>query len=168
MHRFLFRLLKRRDREGQGLVEYALILVLVTLVVIAVLTLFGRTIAQTYCSVVYQLNPGSAAVKVCNTPVLTCQANGHNTNNFSLHVDVIDGDAPDPKAVVRVEFFRDGDTTPFRTDSSKEYCFPSGSTLPCDKIAGSGVSQSDVEGRTITAIGYDVDGHTGQCTATVP
>ena len=39
--------------EGQGLVEYALILVLIALVVFAVLVIFGPAIGNAYSSVVY-------------------------------------------------------------------------------------------------------------------
>jgi pilus assembly protein Flp/PilA len=39
---------RSRFEEGQGLVEYALILVLVAVVVIAILTLFGNDLAAYY------------------------------------------------------------------------------------------------------------------------
>ena len=38
--------------EGQGLVEYALIMVFVALIVIAILTLFGPSIGNAYSSVI--------------------------------------------------------------------------------------------------------------------
>ena len=38
--------------KGQGLVEYALILVLVAVVVIAALTIFGPSIGNTYSSII--------------------------------------------------------------------------------------------------------------------
>lgn len=38
--------------EGQGLVEYALILVLVAIVVIAILTLLGPTIGNVFSSII--------------------------------------------------------------------------------------------------------------------
>jgi pilus assembly protein Flp/PilA len=41
--------------EGQGLVEYALILVLVAIVVIAILTLLGPTIGNTFSDIVQRL-----------------------------------------------------------------------------------------------------------------
>ena len=43
--------------EGQGLVEYALILVLIAVVVIAVLTLLGGQIQGVFQSIADQLNP---------------------------------------------------------------------------------------------------------------
>lgn len=47
-------LLKRwrlHDEEGQGLVEYALIIMLVALAVFAGLTLFGTTLNNTYTTI---------------------------------------------------------------------------------------------------------------------
>ena len=41
--------------EGQGLVEYGLILVLVVVIVIVVLTLLGPTVGNMYSSIVSQL-----------------------------------------------------------------------------------------------------------------
>jgi pilus assembly protein Flp/PilA len=43
--------------EGQGLVEYALILVLIAVVVIAVLTLLGGQVQGVFQSIADQLNP---------------------------------------------------------------------------------------------------------------
>jgi pilus assembly protein Flp/PilA len=48
--------------EGQGLVEYALILVLVAIVVIAVLLLLGPAINQAFCRVANTLKPGTCGV----------------------------------------------------------------------------------------------------------
>jgi pilus assembly protein Flp/PilA len=45
--------------EGQGLVEYALILVLVAIVVIAILLVLGPQISDVYCRVANALQPGS-------------------------------------------------------------------------------------------------------------
>jgi len=45
--------------EGQGLVEYALILVLIALVVIAVLTLLGPTVGNVFTQVVNEFERAS-------------------------------------------------------------------------------------------------------------
>jgi pilus assembly protein Flp/PilA len=42
--------------NGQGLVEYALVLVLVAVVVIAILTLLGPQIGNVFSRIVYALN----------------------------------------------------------------------------------------------------------------
>ena len=41
--------------KGQGLVEYALILVLVAVIVIAVLTILGPTIGNVFTNIIIQL-----------------------------------------------------------------------------------------------------------------
>ena len=43
--------------EGQGLVEYALILVLIAIVVIGILSLLGRNVSQVFSRVNTGLNP---------------------------------------------------------------------------------------------------------------
>lgn len=43
--------------EGQGLVEYALILVLIAIIVIAVLTLLGPAIGNIFSTIMGSLNP---------------------------------------------------------------------------------------------------------------
>lgn len=47
----------RRGEQGQGLVEYALILVLVAIVVIVILATMGPAISDAYCGIVLELNP---------------------------------------------------------------------------------------------------------------
>ncbi|OQY26152.1 MAG: pilus assembly protein [Anaerolineaceae bacterium 4572_32.1] len=48
-------MLELRDEKGQGLVEYALILVLVAIVVIAILLLLGPVIGNTFSNIVSNL-----------------------------------------------------------------------------------------------------------------
>jgi pilus assembly protein Flp/PilA len=43
------------QEEGQGLVEYALILVLVVIIVIAILTLLGPTVGNMFSNIVGEL-----------------------------------------------------------------------------------------------------------------
>lgn len=43
---------KVRQENGQGLIEYAFIIVLISLIVIAVLALLGPAIARTYYQIV--------------------------------------------------------------------------------------------------------------------
>lgn len=45
------------DEEGQGLVEYALILVLIAIVVIAALTFLGDKVNDTFQNIGESLNP---------------------------------------------------------------------------------------------------------------
>lgn len=48
-------MLQLRDEKGQGLVEYALILVLVAIVVIAILLLLGPVIGNAFSNIVANL-----------------------------------------------------------------------------------------------------------------
>lgn len=48
-------MLYQPHEEGQGLVEYALILVLVTIVVILLLAVFGGSVGNIYSNIVHQL-----------------------------------------------------------------------------------------------------------------
>ncbi|MGA8014610.1 MAG: Flp family type IVb pilin [Candidatus Dormiibacterota bacterium] len=41
----------RRHEEGQGMVEYALILILIALIVIVALTIFGQSLNNTYSNI---------------------------------------------------------------------------------------------------------------------
>lgn len=47
---------------GQGLVEYALILVLIAIVVIVAVTVFGTTVSNQYCNLIRAF-PGQSAAK---------------------------------------------------------------------------------------------------------
>jgi pilus assembly protein Flp/PilA len=47
--------MKTSSRKGQGLVEYALILVLVAIVVIAILVILGPTVGNVFSNVVSAL-----------------------------------------------------------------------------------------------------------------
>ncbi len=52
---------KGKQAEGQGLVEYALILVLVAVVVIAILTILGPQVGNVFSRVVAGLNVGTSS-----------------------------------------------------------------------------------------------------------
>lgn len=45
------------DEKGQGLVEYALILVLVAIVIIIILGVFGESVRDIYCDITRELDP---------------------------------------------------------------------------------------------------------------
>jgi Flp pilus assembly pilin Flp len=53
----LKRLLHPPDERGQGLVEYALILMLVAIVVILAVIVFGEGVRELYCDITYELDP---------------------------------------------------------------------------------------------------------------
>ena len=70
------RLFKKRE-EGQGLVEYALLLVLVAIVVIGILGLMGGQIRDTFSEIIGHLGGGTVSA--------TCSLSGHNA---TIHVTV--------------------------------------------------------------------------------
>ena len=74
--------LKKHDERGQGLVEYALILVLVAIVVIAVLLLLGPVVGEVYCEVVNVMQPGECGL-------ITSVEAERKGNGNSADVDVI-------------------------------------------------------------------------------
>jgi len=79
----MFNKLLSREK-GQGLVEYALILVLVAIVVIAVLLLLGPAINQTFCRVANALQPGTCGA-ISTVGVSTAPA---GMGNYNVHVTV--------------------------------------------------------------------------------
>lgn len=61
--------LAREGQRGQGLVEYALILVLVAIVVIVVLVTLGPSLNGVYCTVIQELNSDST----CTTAAVAAE-----------------------------------------------------------------------------------------------
>ncbi len=69
----LKRLLHPPDEHGQGLVEYALILMLTSIVVIIILVVFGDSVRELYCDITRALDPyfDIANPGVCDTEAET-------------------------------------------------------------------------------------------------
>lgn len=72
------------QEEGQGLVEYALILVLVAVVVIAILLTLGPAVAKVYCRIANSLQAGSCVMD----GVITNYATSHPGSNVLVNVTV--------------------------------------------------------------------------------
>lgn len=90
MKRFLF--YRRQADDGQGLVEYALLLVLVAVIVIAILTILGSTVAEVFCQVTAGLN-GTSSQGTC---IIISRSNfNSNNNNLQLEAMVSGGYDPD-------------------------------------------------------------------------
>lgn len=138
--------------RGQGLVEYALILMLVGIVVIIALALFGDAVRGQYCEIVYSVDP-NADVGVCNTVDVDCIVT--SSNPFQMRAQVNGG-----VAVERVSFYVDGKLV--NEEYQGWYCLGAGDG-PCQDYTNSG-------SHTFTAIAHTEDGETGQCSikATVP
>lgn len=77
----------RLPQKGQGLVEYALILVLVAVVVIAILLTLGPAVSQVYCRIAGSLQPGSCNFGVTVTGLTPTPAGpGHVHLSISVQV----------------------------------------------------------------------------------
>jgi Flp pilus assembly pilin Flp len=74
--------MKKNLLLGQSLVEYALILVLVAIVIIAALSLLGSSLSQVYYNLVNQINSGGG-ITPSPTPSWTFCADEHGTCDFS-------------------------------------------------------------------------------------
>ena len=74
---------QERKETGQGLVEYALILVLVAIVVIAVLMLLGPIIGSVFSSINDSLSgvSGTSISSVADVPPGSVWASHHNPSN---------------------------------------------------------------------------------------
>ncbi len=78
------------EERGQGLTEYALILVLASIVVIVVLAVMGTAVKDTYCQVV-SMFPGSE--NPCAEDIVVIIKAEFNCGSRDLHLDVTsDGD----------------------------------------------------------------------------
>ena len=112
--------LKKPDERGQGLVEYALILVLVAIVVIGVLLLLGPAVSQVYCQVVNALEPGGCGV-------ITSHSIDQTGGNIKFNITVKEN------ATVQVTL---KDNDPSKGTTTTQACTPSS----CSQITiGSGL-----------------------------
>ena len=69
----------RRDNQGQGVLEYALILALVVIVILLILRLTGTSLSDVYCKVAKGLN----ASATCGKPQSFCNDSFDNLANWS-------------------------------------------------------------------------------------
>ncbi len=83
---------KRYSEGGQGLVEYALILVLVSLVVIVVLSLLGPSIGNVFSNIVDDLNILGGG----NNYVVAITLADYDTGLQTLHLDATSDGIYDP------------------------------------------------------------------------
>ena len=138
--------------RGQGLSEYALVLVLVGIVVIVGLAAFGTRVQKTYCEIVYSVAPGTKA-PMCEALEVNCVKSG---SPFRLEAQVQDHVGEDN--ITKVIFYRN-DT--FRNEELHyHYCLDGGDSS-CGAYTGPWGEQ------TFKAIAYDADGNAGSCEVTV-
>ncbi len=159
--------------KGQGLVEYALALILVAVVVIISLAFLGEGIQKQYCQIVYSLDENA------NAPLCDAQDNSDpgdpdpdddpgtidvscniiSTNPFKMSAGVSDNAGVNN--IWKVDFYVDGHLT--NTEYQYMYCLQNGDGS-CQAFGGSSGSHQ------FRAVAHDYDGNVGECstTANVP
>jgi len=153
--------------RGQGLVEYALILVLVAVVVIVVAALLGDQIQFVYCDIVISLSDNAPTIPACEAPRVTCSgvADGaHVSGSINMEAVVKDNKGVSTENIPRVDFYVDGNRR--HTEYLYHYCMGSGGEN------GTGCSDFDISSlssgaHTISAVATDADGYTGECSLTI-
>jgi len=143
----------RRLQNGQGLVEYALILMLVGVAVIVALSLFGTQVKNSYCQVIGVLG-GDLQNSGCPLQV-QCVGAVSGNNPFSLEAVVTDGIGDDN--ITNVVFSIDGAT--INTEGTYRYCLQGGDAS-CQLYNPSGLSSGQ---HIVKALATDGDGNTGSC-----
>ena len=142
--------------RGQGLVEYALILILAAIVVIVVLGVFGERIRDFYCEAVLSIAPDVDA-PACDQLGVTCNLTSASGHYVNMEASVIDNQGP--KDITSVKWYDNGN--PVRTEWNYRYCLGGGdSSCGSQYISASGK-------HTFSAVALDAEGHTGTCSRTV-
>ena len=141
--------------RGQGLVEYALILMLAAIVVIVVLGIFGERVRNFYCEAVLSIAPDVDA-PACDQLSVSCNVLSKSSYNISMEAVVTDNQGPND--VTEVKWYDNGNYV--RTEVEYKYCLGSGNG-PCGIYTASGGSH------TFSAVAKDAEGHTGKCSKTV-
>jgi pilus assembly protein Flp/PilA len=148
--------------EGQGLVEYALLIVLVSIAIILVLGLFGDELGEIYSRILTGLQI-TGAPEVSDAPQVTCILHDGDASDGRINTEASVTDPNGNDTISRVEFFVDGHYV--RTEYYYRYCLGCCGTPPdpCTDYNTSGLSPGQ---HTMLAVAYDEDGNTGQCTLT--
>lgn len=149
------------SERGQGLIEYSLVLALVAIVIIAILTLFGETASDAYCSITYQIASDTDLSEACSRPIIvpSVATNGSSSIVVEAIVHDPDGDPDHPYATInKVEFYLDSSDNLVRTESSYRYCLGGGDGS-CNSYNISHLSPGK---HTIYIWAYDSDGNIGK------
>ena len=152
-----------REEKGQGLVEYSFILLLVAIVVVFVVSLFGVTLKNQYCRIVYGLSPLGNISTACTVPFASPSMIEQGPGYLNLEAEVFDpdGDPDDPYAAIsKVEFYiDDSNGSPVRTEHHYQYCLGGNqSGQPCNNHSIGGLSPGE---HTVIIKVYDTDGNIG-------
>ena len=153
------------QEEGQGLVEYGLVLVLVAVVIIIILMLLGDSVKNTYCRTVHQIAPEADISEPCQAPIVMPQMVGSGANFINIEAEIYDPDGNQSNpyaAITKVEFYLDStESNPVQTENHYRYCLGGGPNgAPCRNYNLPG---SLPNGRhTIIILAYDSDGNVGR------
>lgn len=153
-------------QSGQGMVEYAFILVLVAVVVILGLTVFGEETKGVYCDIVDALDP-DADPPTCegedeDSLTISCSglSNGATVSgNITLEGNVTDNAGE--SNVTDVKFYIDGGLR--RTEAISRYCLAGGDSS-CNSFNTGTLSNGP---HTFRAVVTDADGNSASCEVTV-
>ena len=156
-----------RKEEGQGLVEYSLILLMVAVATVAALGFFGHSVKDTYCGIMNEL-PFGGSPEDCGVSVVKPLVIAEGPNNLNLEADINDPDADpdDPYGRVnRVEFYIDSmGSSPVQIEHHHKYCLSgNASGQPCHNFDTSGLQAGD---HIVTIKVLFNDGSTGTTTYT--
>lgn len=128
------RIFKRPHEEGQGLVEYALVLVLVGIIVIIILATMGKSVGDIFCGVMYDLGgsvPNNA--QVCVNPHVTfigTIGTVHHGDKVNIEAKVQNNKGSTGTNISNVVFYING--TVVQTENNYKYCLGQGDTSCSD------------------------------------
>ncbi len=150
----------RRVRErGQGLVEYALILLLVGVVAIGVLALAGQKISEVFCDVVIKIGgTASDSIAACAAPRVTISVGNPHGNNYVIEGVVQDNKGGTQPNITSVKFYLDGSL--YHEEFVYKYCMFGGDASCSSDDLSEGT-------HTIRVVATDADGNTGESSVTL-
>lgn len=141
--------------KGQGLVEYALILILVAVVSILILVVLGGQTQNVFCDILLALGENAPEVEACEAPRVSCDGVGNGatvSNPVMLEAVVRDDDGLGQ--IDSVKFYVDGNH--IRTEHHYRYCLGGGDSSCNSHSLSSGP-------HIIRAVATDDGGHSGEC-----
>lgn len=155
--------MRRKERgrlfeEGQGLVEYAMVIILVGIVVVLIGIVFGDNVKKFYCQGVYAVDP-TVDAPGCEYIEMSCVLLGTRPGQVNVRADVTDSAGDDD--IETVAFSIDGVSNGRPPERFVAYCYSGGDNASCAYAsAPSGT-------HTISAIATDAENNTGQCSIEV-
>ena len=153
-----------QHQSGQGMVEYAFILVLVSIAVILGLTVFGEETKGVYCDILHAVDSDATCDSGDDEGSLQENCSGLSnggtiSGNFTLEGVVTDNIGSND--VTNVRFYIDGAL--YSTEANYRYCLNGGDSS-CHPYNSSALSNGT---HTFRAVATDAEGNTGSCEVSV-